>query len=365
MTRIAKMVRAFTGAKRFWNESPDAEKHRIVRILVGVALLVAGGVTWFVWHSVWLATGFMVVAGILSAPLLDDLTEKRQENREGRLDLINMLPHASNSGIPMRKRTVARKIVITMTSGITLLLTACGTVVKPSDMKRPDVISCIEVPTGVESHTTHGLFSSHWTTRLAPGAYVSEREDAKGTYYRGPYEAITTSVEGVNRPPTATDGGIWVPRDDRQFPVVYEYFAWKDPQTAPPKGAHCADATIVLAPGTASAGRIIFSANEIAGRDTNGVLTTQPADAALEVGLQAGTNGALTGGQVTGAGIAGGVVGGIIIGALIQMDVGKITHAPYRSDDNLASTLMDLRHSAKPIQVVPPPAENVPLPGSQ
>lgn len=258
----------------------------------------------------------------------------------------------------MRIRTVVRKGAIAMTSGVTVLLTACGTVVKPSDLKRPDVISCIEVPAGVESHTIHGLFRSHWTTRLAPGAYVSEREDTKGTYYRGPYEAITTSVEGVSRPPTAIDGGIWVPRDDRQPPVVYEYFAWKDPQTAPPKGAHCADATIVIAPGTASAGRITYSVKESSGRDTNDGLTTQTADAGFEAGLQAGTNGTLTGGQVTGTGIAGGAVGGIIVGALIQMDVGKITHTPYLSDDNLASTLMDLRHSAKPIKVVPAPATN-------
>lgn len=44
MTRVAKTVRAFTGAKQFWNESPDPEKHRFVRILVGVALLVAGAI---------------------------------------------------------------------------------------------------------------------------------------------------------------------------------------------------------------------------------------------------------------------------------------------------------------------------------
>lgn len=244
----------------------------------------------------------------------------------------------------MTKNIFARMGAIAVATGITVSLTGCATTIKTDDLKRPDTISCIDVPEGVESRTTYGLFNVRWITKLVAGPYISEREDANGTYYRGPYEAISVATEGSDRPATTFDGGIWVPRNGDQPPVLYRYFATKDPASSPPKGGTCADAMAIGATDAVGVNRVTFSASGIA---------KTAADEGFNAGLSAGTAGAFTGGQVTGAGVAGGAVGGLIVAALIQMDVGKITHAGDLSDDNLTDTLMQLAQGAKPIKVAP------------
>ncbi len=253
----------------------------------------------------------------------------------------------------MKTRIIARMGRIAMTLGGVLALGACGTMVRPDDLKRPEAISCIDVPAGIESHTTQGLLRYNWTTKLAPGAYVSEGEDADGTYYRGPYEAITADADSFPKPSRMYDGGIWVPRKGDQAPAVYTYFAWKDPKTTPPSGVSCANAIAVRGQGTSGVREVRYVTRENSGQPAVGGASTAEANAGFEAGLQMGTSGTFTGGQVSGAGVAGGAIGGIVVAALIQMDVGKISVAPYLSDEKLSVTLKQLAQSARPIKIEP------------
>ncbi|WP_141218206.1 hypothetical protein [Bordetella genomosp. 11] len=196
------------------------------------------------------------------------------------------------------------------------------------------------MPEGLEGHDTRGIFDIEWTTKVAAGPYISEFEDAGGTYYRAPPGGLYFAMTN-NSPvdPTTYDGGIWVPRDHATPPVFYTYYSTANAVVAPlPTGASCANAVLVPSPQGTGADTVAFATGGAIGGAAGGAIGRGIAHSA-----------SMSYGQAAGAGAAGGAIGGLIVAALINMDVGKIFYRPMPNDPAFIQKLTQLTKEAKPI----------------
>lgn len=126
-----------------------------------------------------------------------------------------------------------------------------------SGLKAPDQLSCIHLPAALSGIETKGLFKVESETRLERGPYISEGEDAEGTYFRAPAGGVylgppkdkpAKGAWQLNR-----DGGIFVPRDPSAPPQLYSYV--NDDRTSaatvvPPATSDCSNTRFVRDPVT-------------------------------------------------------------------------------------------------------------------
>ncbi|OWQ43760.1 hypothetical protein CDL60_28535 [Roseateles noduli] len=165
-----------------------------------------------------------------------------------------------------------------------------------------------------------GLFKYVWETRVERGPYVAEREDAAGTYFRGPQGGVSYARQDALKEPAGLlthityNGGIWVPRDPAGTPRLYTYFTTQAvPPVVPPDTATCATVQLVRDPKGQGVDAVTY--------------TTVGVDAGLNSAFAMQNAGAvpMSTGQAAGAGVAGGIIGGLIISSIINNDIGKIT----------------------------------------
>lgn len=144
-------------------------------------------------------------------------------------------------------------------AGLALLLSFSGTpaMAGSSGLQAPAQLSCIHLPAALSGIETKGLFKVESETRLERGPYISEGEDAEGTYFRAPPGGVYLGPP-KDKPSKGAwqldrDGGIFVPRDPSAPPQLYSYVA--DARTSaatlvPPPTADCSNTRFVRDPAT-------------------------------------------------------------------------------------------------------------------
>jgi hypothetical protein len=129
--------------------------------------------------------------------------------------------------------------------GAAAVAAGCGAV-EPTNLPAPPTPTCILVKEPLVYKTVLGLFHVPWQTRLERGPYISEKEDAKGTYYRGPSGAYHISNPGLT---FIRDGGFYIPNDPNAVPKLYDYDSGADaPVQVPPLNADCSNVGSIKAP---------------------------------------------------------------------------------------------------------------------
>lgn len=199
---------------------------------------------------------------------------------------------------------------------------------EPAELKVPAEVSCIHLPAALSGIEVKGLFKVEHETRLERGPYVSEREDADGTYYRAPPGGVyvgppkdkpARGAWQVNR-----NGGIFVPRDPSAPPQLYSYVADVGTSVAtvvPPAESNCTNTRYVRDPATKAVG--------VAGYTGEGAVQ---ADA-----------------KKVGAGVASNMSG--FLGAVLQdLDMGKIATFPQPKNPEFNAKLAEIVRTVVPIK---------------
>jgi hypothetical protein len=144
-------------------------------------------------------------------------------------------------------------------AGLALLLSFSATpaMAGSSGLKTPAKLTCIQLPAALSGIETKGLFKVESETRLERGPYISEGEDAEGTYFRAPAGGVylgppkdkpAKGAWQLNR-----DGGIFVPHDPSAPPQLYSYVTENGVSAAtvvPPATADCSNTKFVRDPET-------------------------------------------------------------------------------------------------------------------
>jgi hypothetical protein len=230
-------------------------------------------------------------------------------------------------------------------AALALLLSTGGA--NSAELQVPSQVSCIHLPAALSGIETKGLFKVETETRLERGPYISEREDAEGTYFRAPPGGVylgppkdkpAKGAWQLNR-----DGGIFVPRDPSAPPQLYSYVSDVGASAAtlvPPAAADCSNTSYVRDP--------VTKAVSVAGYPGEGVTQTD----AKKVGTGGG---GLVLGNVPGSvlgGVAGSVLGDFLEG---KGDMGKIAKLPQSKNPEFNAKLSQLARTAVPIKAADAP----------
>lgn len=265
---------------------------------------------------------------------------------------VGVLCSRAFNSITKEKRDMSLRTASLFSAALTL--GGCATVIKPTDLAQPASPTCIQVPVGVVAHEVKGLLNFKWTTQLAPGPYIAEREDAQGTFYRAPPGGVEVFAdEYVDKQPAGMiprfyDGGIWLPRDAAAPAKFYTYFSTADAVVKPaPPDASCDVAVLVPDPQAQGVSSVAFATGGAIGGATGAV-----------VGRSMNHHSSLSYGQAAGAGLVGGAIGGLIVASLINMDIGKINLMPLSKDPAFQTMLDQFKGSV--VQLKPAPAPVAP-----
>lgn len=199
---------------------------------------------------------------------------------------------------------------------------------KPEELAAPKQLSCIHLKEAISGSAKYGLVNIVWESRLERGPYISEKEDAEGTYFRGPQGAVR--FDRPDQPAkdtfshTVSDGGIFVPKDPNAAPRLYVYTSLQN--TAPQVPAPGVDCSSVVAVKDPVTNKVSVAAAAAAG----GLGGT--AGRAVAQGAQFSYGQAAVGGAVAGA----------IVAAFINMDLGKISPGMEVKDPALQAKLREL-----------------------
>jgi hypothetical protein len=220
-------------------------------------------------------------------------------------------------------------------AALALLLGTGGTpaMAGPAEPQVPAQVSCIHLPAALSGIETKGLFKVETETRLERGPYISEREDAEGTYFRAPPGGVYVGPP-KDKPAKGAwqlnrDGGIFVPRDPSAPPQLYSYVSDVGTSAAtlvPPAAADCSNTSYVRDPAT--------KAVRVTGYTGEGMTQT----GAREVGAGGGS-------------MLGNVIGTLILG----MDMGKIAKLPQSKNPEFNAKLGELARTAVPIKAADAP----------
>jgi hypothetical protein len=205
-----------------------------------------------------------------------------------------------------------------------LVLSGCAPGVKPDKLSAPQVVTCLDVKQPLSFTTTHGLFNFPWETRLDRGVYISEKEDARGTYYRAPPGGITVGRTDRKDSPAGPatymtyDGGIFIPHDPTVAPTLYKYFSTGPALVqAQPANVDCSTVVYIRDPSTQKIDIALLAVGTGIGAATGSA-----------IGHSMHPNVHMSYGQAAGVGLVGGVLGGLIAGAIINSEVGEIQSGP-------------------------------------
>ena len=234
-------------------------------------------------------------------------------------------------------------------AALALLLSINGTpaIANPAELQVPSKISCLHLPAALSGTETKGLFKVETETRLERGPYISEREDAEGTYFRAPPGGVylgppkdkpARGAWQLNR-----DGGIFVPRDLSAPPQLYSYASDEGISAAtvvPPAAADCSNTSYVRDPST--------KAVSVAGYAGEGMTQT----AARQVGAG--------GGGIILANVPGSLLGGAagsVLGDFLRntAHIGKIAKLPQSKNLEFNAKLSQFARAAVPIKAADAP----------
>lgn len=230
-----------------------------------------------------------------------------------------------------------------------LFLTGCMGI-RPESLAKPEKLTCIQVLPGTEAHETRGLLDVKVTTRLTPGPYFSERQDAEGTYYRAPPGGIYIGADaGADKPntgpvPRIQDGGIWLPRTPGKSPHLYTFSSIGDSTIIPvPDNASCATAMSIPDPQSKGVNAVAFATGGAIGGAAGGLIarSTSPGKA-------------MSYGQAAGTGLVGGALGGLVVAGLINMDIGTINHLSVSTDPTFQAALEKLAPTVTAVPAAQP-----------
>jgi hypothetical protein len=157
----------------------------------------------------------------------------------------------------MNMRTSPRTAISAAALALLSSFSATPATAASNGLKPPAELSCIYLPAALSGIETKGLFKVESETRLERGPYISEGEDAEGTYFRAPAGGVylgppkdkpAKGAWQLNR-----DGGIFVPRDPSAPPQLYSYV--NDSRTSaatvvPPATADCSNTRFIRDPVT-------------------------------------------------------------------------------------------------------------------
>lgn len=245
-----------------------------------------------------------------------------------------------------------------------LMLTGCASSVRPDKLPAPQSITCLDVRQPLSFTAKRGLFKIEWETRLERGAYISEKEDANGTYYRAPPGGIYEGrVDMKGRKPgvgtyMTYDGGIFIPHDANAAPSLYKYFSTASaPVEVPPESMNCATMTYVRDPNTRKISVVSMAAATGIGAAAGSVIGTSFRSAPH-----------MSYGQAAGVGLVGGAIGGLIVAAIINSEVGEIQPGPSLDSQTqakirmLAANKVVVRESGHSAATVVAPTATAPAP---
>jgi len=213
------------------------------------------------------------------------------------------------------------------------LLAGCAeNLVAPDKLAAPAAPTCIQLPEEVIATDHLGLMKTLMQTHLERGPYVSEKEDALGTYYRGPKGAVSMHYpDNPGSKPGHVDGGFFIPKDAQKLPSVYLYTTMDgvEPEVPGP-GVSCANVGYIKDPVTQK----------------------------LSIGMMAaggGLGGAAGRAMVPRSSVsysqaaAGGAIAGALVGYLVNMDMGKIKQFDSVKDPVALAKLRELSGHAVPV----------------
>lgn len=228
------------------------------------------------------------------------------------------------------------KLTVGLPVAACALLAGCAStpLVVPDQLATPSTITCIQLSDALMAKDEAGLLKIMTETRLERGPYVSEKEDAQGTYYRAPQGGISQfqpNNPGAKR--FTMDGGFFIPKDPQKLPSLYLYTSMSNvAPLVPEEGSGCANVAV----------------------------TRDPVTQKLSVGLMAaagGIGGAAGRAAVPHSGIsygqaaAGGAIAGALVAYLVNQDMGKIAPVALVKDPVVLGKLREL--SAQAVTVAP------------
>jgi hypothetical protein len=230
------------------------------------------------------------------------------------------------------------KLTLALPLAACALLAGCASsnLVPPDQLATPSTISCIQLPEALMATDLAGILKLVTETRLERGPYVSEKEDAQGTYYRAPQGGLSQYQPGGNFTGKrfTMDGGFFIPKDPQKLPSLYVYTSMSDSTpVVPPEGASCANVSV----------------------------TKDPVTQKLSIGLMAaagGLGGAAGRAAVPHSGIsygqaaAGGAIAGALVAYLVNQDLGKIAPITLVKDPVMLGKLRELSTQAVPVATV-------------
>jgi len=204
--------------------------------------------------------------------------------------------------------------------------------IAPDQLATPANIPCIQLPEAMTAVDEAGILKLVTETRLERGPYISEKEDAEGTYYRGPQGGISMFQPGN---PGAkrfhNDGGFYIPKDPQKMPSIYMYTAMDGVQPeAPAAGVGCADVGYVKDPVTKKISIGLMAATGGAG---------------AMAGRAAVKHSSLSYGQA----VAGGAIAGALVAYLANQELGKITQSTVVKDKAVLGKLREMSLQAVPV----------------
>jgi hypothetical protein len=200
---------------------------------------------------------------------------------------------------------------------------AHATTVRADKLPTPKNMTCLQVKQTISYTLTRGLLHIPVDMELGRGAYVSEREDANGVYYRAPAGAITerrTDVKESSRAGrTMTfDGGIYAPNNPTAAPTLYKYYSTDSVVVQSASGnTDCSTLAYTVDPNTHKVNVVAMGLATGVGAATGMVIGRS-----IHPGLHTSY------GQAAGVGLAGGLIGGLIVAAIENSKVGEIVPGP-------------------------------------
>jgi hypothetical protein len=194
------------------------------------------------------------------------------------------------------------------------------------------------------------MLNAEWTTRLERGPYWSEREDDKGTFFRGPPGCVSirgSDNQSLPGEPVATDGGFYLPKDPKEPVKIYRYFTTSEaPVEVPPDSLTCSTLGYAKDPASRKISLATFTTAGAAGGAAGGV-----------IGRSAAGGGGMSYRRAAGIGAAGGALGGLIVGAIINADVGKIIYGLPIQESSFIDELHEFASKREHLRQVSLPAD--------
>lgn len=239
--------------------------------------------------------------------------------------ILNRLPMWLHNSLKVKVSASLKATVIALS--LSTLVTGCGTLIKPDELRTPTTITCINLPTPISFIAERGLLNIKWETRLERGPYISEKEDDQGTYYRAFPGGVNINSPGrfsIDGKRFSNDGGFWIPHDHSALPRIYTYFSGTPgvPMEIPAENADCSSSAYIKDPTKNKISLVEFATTGATGGALGGVL-----------GQSLAQHSGMSYGQAAGAGAVGGGLGMLIVGAMINADVGKIYLYPSPPED--------------------------------